>query len=193
MSGPGDITPEMLEAMPDEYRHELLLLLQVLDRPKLARICPQPASPSEPQHLDLRGAIEAGNKLVLARMAMSPEERAVLEAQETKNEIALLDWYNNRGGKDQELHPLVAANVRLAKHKYEPLPDNSPTPRQEYDALAAKAAKPVELEVPQEQNEVLKPLVIATEERKPTSIMEALNRSTRESMQIGESFGSWRR
>ena len=186
----GDITPEMLEAMPGEYRHELLLLLQVLERPKLARVSGTwPPSPESPwNQISLRESIEGGNKRAVTIIA---EEAA----QEEREEAALLDWYN-RGGKDQQLHPIVQANIRVARAKLEPPADNAPTPRQEYDALAAtKAAKPPEPEVKPEQDELLKLPAIETDvERRPRDIFEALDRQNRrEPMCIGESLGSWRR
>ena len=56
---PRRITPEMLAKMSSEEKRELMLLLEALDRPKLARVTGAwpPSSP-----LDLRASIEAGNK-----------------------------------------------------------------------------------------------------------------------------------
>ena len=184
---PRRITPEMLAKMSSEEKRELMLLLEALDRPKLARVTGAwpPSSP-----LDLRASIEAGNKRVLA---MSPEERAAAAEQEARDEAELLDWYENRGGKSQQLHPIVEAHLRVARARRGDFDAALEAAQAKIEAenAAARATKPAEPEVKQEQDEPLKTPVIETEERKPTSIMEALNRPTPEPMQIGESLGSF--
>jgi hypothetical protein len=131
----------------------------------------------------------------MKRSQASPEERAAEEAQQAKDDAELLDWYENHGGKAQQLHPLVEANVRLAKDRREPPADNSATLRREWEAAAANAAKPAQPlpevnaldEAPQRQP------VIIQRQREPQSIFEALDRPTRDSQQVGESYGSWHR
>lgn len=68
-------------------------------------------TPIEPR--GLREAIEAGNKQL---EAMTPEQRAAKVEQEAKDEADLLDWYENRGGKDQQLHPIIERRLRVASH-----------------------------------------------------------------------------
>jgi hypothetical protein len=69
MSEPGDITAEMLEAMPDEYKHELLLLFQVLNRLRLARISSQ-LEPSPDSPFDLGGLRESKSRPAIKRVEL---------------------------------------------------------------------------------------------------------------------------
>jgi hypothetical protein len=136
----------------------------------------------------LREALEAGIK----RSQASPEERAADEA----DEACLLDWFDARGGKDEDLHPVTRGIIRLARFNRGDFDTSSEAQIEAENAAAAKAAKakpadPVP-EVMQEQDEAPRQLVIQREQP-PRTIFEALNRPTRDPMQIGESFGSWRR
>ena len=84
------------------------------------------------------------------------EQQAAETAEQEKDEAELLDWYENRGGKDQKLHPMVEAELRVIRAKRNPPADNSPTPREQYEALSvAKPAEPIPAEVKQEQPEPL--------------------------------------
>jgi len=183
-------TPEMLAKLSSEEQHEAMLLLEVLSRPKLARIY-QPSSPQPFNPDDLREALESGIKHT---QAPAPEE-----------EQALLDWYDARGGKDDDLHPLVRAHIRLArssrgdfdgaseaqieaekaraaaaKAKAEPADQTGAT-----EEAVSNALSDVPSEAPRQQ------LVI---QRPPQDIFEALDRQMRrDPMCIGESYGSWYR
>ena len=138
----------------------------------------------------------------MRRDLFGPEERAAEAKKEAKDEAELLDWHDNRGGKDQKLHPLVEAYLRVARAKrvgYGAIREAAMAKVEAENAaarkrLATQAAKPAEPEVKQEQGEARIQPIIETQERKPTSIMEALNRPSRDySVCLGESWGSWRR
>ena len=104
-------------------------------------------------HRVLRDSIEAANK---RWDALTLEQQAAETAEQEKDEAELLDWYENRGGKDQKLHPMVEAELRVIRAKRNPPADNSPTPREQYEALSvAKPAEPIPAEVKQEQPEPL--------------------------------------
>jgi hypothetical protein len=186
------ITPEMIAKLSPEERKEFLLLLEAESRPKLLRIY-QPSSPQPFDHDDLRTALEAGIK----RSQANPEERAAEEAQRAKDEADWLAWYDARGGKDDDSHPIVRALIRVARSNRGDFDGASEAQIEAEKArAAAKAAKskpadPVP-EVIEERDEVPRQPVIQRE-RPPQSIFDALDRPTRDPMQIGESFGSWRR
>jgi hypothetical protein len=179
-------TPEMLAKLSSEEQHEAMLLLEVLSRPRLARIY-QPSSPQPFDPDDLRAALEAGIK---HPQAPAPEE-----------EQALLAWYDARGGKDDDLHPLVRATIRLARSSRGDFDGASEAQIEAEKARAAATAatKPadqtgsIEEPVSNALDEPPRLPVIIQRERQPRDIFEALNRPQRDSMQIGESYGSWRR
>ena len=184
------ITPEMLAALSADEQREAMLLLEVLSRPKLARISGAWPPVASPEDGSLKDAIEAANK---RWEALTPEQRAEEVAQQERDEDELLKWVESPG-KGVELHPITQAHLRLARDRRNPPADPAAVLRQEYESLkAVEPAKPAEPEVKQEQGEALKPPVIEIKDRQPRDIFEALNRPTRDPVCIGESLGSWRR
>src|SRR6516162_6090188 len=105
------VTPENVAKLSPEERKEFLLLLEAESRPKGLRIY----QPSSPQPFDanvVRAVLDAGVKHV---EKASSEERAAEEAQRAKDEAEWLAWYDARGRKDDDLHPIVRAYIRVAR------------------------------------------------------------------------------
>ena len=99
------LTPEMLAQLSPEDKRVAKLILETLERPKLARVSGT-WPPSEADPVGLREAIEAGNRRALS---ITPEQRE----QDARDEAELLAWWDREGNK-QKLHPLVEGNVRIA-------------------------------------------------------------------------------
>ncbi len=109
------ITPEVLAQMSAQEKRELILLLEALDLPKLARIKPAPENHDNTYSQELSEVLDAARR---HREKMTPEELAAEEAQDAIDEEELLVWREGRG-KNAELPPFVEARCRLARHRRE--------------------------------------------------------------------------
>jgi len=109
------ITPQVLAQMSAQEKRELILLLEALDLPKLARIKPAPENHDNTYSQELSEVLDAARR---HREKMTPEELAAEDAQDAIDEEELLVWREGRG-KNAELPPFAEARIRLARHRRE--------------------------------------------------------------------------
>jgi hypothetical protein len=174
------ITPEMIAKLSPEERKEYLLLLEAKNLPKLERRL-RASSPQAFNPDDLREALEVGIK------------RA--PAAELEDDRELVDFFDANGGKDEGLHPVTRGIIRLGRFERGDFDGASEAQIQAENARAAAAAKAKPADPVPEVNaldEAPRQPVIQREQE-PRNIFDALNRPTRDPVQVGESFGSWRR
>jgi len=136
------ITPELVAKLGYEEKHELMLLLEELGKPKLARVSELADRPGWSRY----DSMEAARKRL---GALTPEQRAEEQAQRERDEDELLEWVETIG-KDVKLDAVAEASLRLAMYRRNPPADPTPVLRQEWEAVVAAraAAAPVEVKQP---------------------------------------------
>jgi hypothetical protein len=182
------LTAKRLARLRPEEQELYLLLREEESRPKLFPMH-APSSPLNPD--ELRQAIELGFN--------APPPTA-----EDKQEA--FAWLEARGWRENDLSPVDRGMIRLLRREREDLLAPGESPAENPGLAAAKAAAIAQAEAeattrppsqPREvvegQNEAPMRPVIQKKEQEPRDIFEALNRPTRDSQQVGESYGSWHR
>ncbi len=109
------ITPQALRGLSDKERAELILILQTLSTPKLARIKPTPDGEMLPPR-ELAEIINRGHERL---NNMTPQQRAAEAAQRVLDEEELLEWRDGIG-RNVELPEtlggrMVEARIRVAR------------------------------------------------------------------------------